>query len=348
MSSKGIELLNEEYLLVKSLQYSVEQDESDETLFYVKSLKHENSNDHKVHINFNRQYLDCDCFTFNKFNIYCRHILAFFESHKNENIMFFNRNLNIRWKKDLTLPEPTLNPTQVKRPRDTNFENLQTYASINACVRLVREKLISLNSEKLKDAVQDITNLVKAIDQSDATVSTQERTKSPEKKKIRLDSNFGHIVTNLKRTGRPRIKKKDRKLNPKPRKLVDKDKKIKINKIVASSSSNSSISSSSSNSLEVMAEIHTGDNPIPIPQPTPHNDGPIILTINEESLLNGEWLSDHEIYQYLRLLKTQFPYVNGLEMPCYYTHVKMYIENKTHDFVRIANNNNTHWLCVAG
>ena len=97
-----------------------------------------------------------------------------------------------------------------------------------------------------------------------------------------------------------------------------------------------------------MAEIHTGDNPIPIPQPTPHNDGPIILTINEESLLNGEWLSDHEIYQYLRLLKTQFPYVNGLEMPCYYTHVKMYIENKTHDFVRIVNNNNAHWLCVAG
>ena len=26
----------------------------------------------------------------------------------------------------------------------------------------------------------------------------------------------------------------------------------------------------------------------------------------------------------------------------------MYIENKTHDFVRIVNNNNTHWLCVAG
>jgi len=99
---------------------------------------------------------------------------------------------------------------------------------------------------------------------------------------------------------------------------------------------------------EIVGEIRYDTNPLPIPKPTPHADGPISLILNEAQILQGAWLTDYDIFQFLRLLKTQFPHVNGLELPCHYTVPNRYIENKTTDFIRIVNCNNNHWICIAG
>ena len=108
---------------------------------------------------------------FNNFHIYYRHILAFFVKNRDVDIQRFNRNLDVRWIKNFTLPEPSINPTQVKRASDTNLESLQDHTSINADLRQMRDTLSSLGSddkrsnsscqffhEKNKTKIQNKTN----------------------------------------------------------------------------------------------------------------------------------------------------------------------------------------------
>ena len=97
----------------------------------------------------------------------------------------------------------------------------------------------------------------------------------------------------------------------------------------------------------IIGDIVENDNLFPIPTPLPHDlNKPIELELTWEQLRNGEWLTDIEINAYMRLLKTEFPHINGLEMTNYFTNDRFFVPNKTRDWVRILYSNN-HWTCLA-
>ena len=107
-------------------------------------------------------------------------------------------------------------------------------------------------------------------------------------------------------TGRPKLKKVSANLSRLPKKLELKQKS----------------SSTSNDLLEIIDEIHFGDNLISTPQPTVHSDSPIRLTLTEALLLAGDLLSDylqsgcHQLFlvnQYLSLFtRFQNPLCNIL------------------------------------
>ena len=123
---------------------------------------------------------------FNNFHIYYRHILAFFVKNRDVDIQRFNRNLDVRWIKNFTLPEPSINPTQVKRASDTNLESLQDHTSINADLRQMRDTLSSLGSDDKRNKIQVVNFFMKKTRQKFKTKpinTVTQRSKSPYSKK---------------------------------------------------------------------------------------------------------------------------------------------------------------------
>ena len=69
--------------------------------------------------------------------------------------------------------------------------------------------------------------------------------------------------------------------------------------------------------------------------------------MSQKKLLKGSWLSDVEINEFLRILRRQFPNVNGLEDIAVLYQRSEYIE-RTGDFVRVLLSDENHWVCVYG
>jgi hypothetical protein len=78
-----------------------------------------------------------------------------------------------------------------------------------------------------------------------------------------------------------------------------------------------------------------------------HDDLPIALLENKNYYINGGWLTDHDVYYFMQLLKAKFPNVNGLEQSNFFTSKFAYVENPTQSFIRILHCN-LHWVTVAG
>ena len=87
---------------------------------------------------------------------------------------------------------------------------------------------------------------------------------------------------------------------------------------------------------------------VAIPPPGPIRSGPLMPGLDKNALIRGDWLSDSHIYAYMKLLKHNFPHVNGLEWSVKINSTHHYIPNPTRDFIRIIHCNNNHWICVVG
>ena len=66
-----------------------------------------------------------------------------------------------------------------------------------------------------------------------------------------------------------------------------------------------------------------------------------------DNLLKGDWLSDTDIFNFMKKLKTIFPNVNGLEDPQVIVNRPDLIK-KTKDFFRVILSNSNHWVVIAG
>ena len=161
----------------------------------------------------------------------------------------FNKNLDPRWIKVKCFPEQTqLNPlTQIKGDKKLqtrkNMDHLQDFEKINATLRNIRETFNELNSNNLKTAnglINDCLNEIKERFKIKNPI-TKKITKNTSKQQLNTILKFGKILPNLKPTGRPKIKRSHRRLNPTPKKSPIKNSK-RHNKSL-------SISPNSSNSL---------------------------------------------------------------------------------------------------
>jgi hypothetical protein len=68
------------------------------------------------------------------------------------------------------------------------------------------------------------------------------------------------------------------------------------------------------------------------------------LTI--EQLLNGAWLSDTEIFSFLKLLK-RLPEFKDVDGPGIIAHKPQLIK-RTEGFIQVVLSNNNHWVCIVG
>ena len=72
---------------------------------------------------------------------------------------------------------------------------------------------------------------------------------------------------------------------------------------------------------------------------------PIKLSLTFTQLREGEWLTDTEINEFLKLLRKQFPEVYGLEDPLILKHYDIV---KYPEYIRILLSRKNHWICIAG
>ena len=86
---------------------------------------------------------------------------------------------------------------------------------------------------------------------------------------------------------------------------------------------------------------------MPICVPYFQDNLPIALLENNKFYQDGGWLTDHDVYYFMQLLKAKFPLVNGLEQSNFFTSKFAFVENPTQSFIRILNCN-LHWVTVAG
>jgi len=86
--------------------------------------------------------------------------------------------------------------------------------------------------------------------------------------------------------------------------------------------------------------------PYPISPCVIHDRFSIKLFRKDNYYLSGGWLSDEDIYNYLRLLKADFSNINGLECSYYLPWRNEFLENPANEFIRILYYDNRHWITV--
>ena len=69
---------------------------------------------------------------------------------------------------------------------------------------------------------------------------------------------------------------------------------------------------------------------------------------NDKPLFRSSWLSDNEINEFLKLLRTAFPSIHGLEDPIILTHSPETVPKSIENVRIMMSYNNSHWVCVRG
>ena len=104
----------------------------------------------------------------------------------------------------------------------------------------------------------------------------------------------------------------------------------------------------SASDVIILCQIESVPFPIPICVPFDEDTITIKLFKPESYYIDGGWLYDDDIYAFMRLLKGQFPLVNGLEASNFFTYKSPYVQTPTDDFIRILYCDNKHWITVSG
>ena len=68
------------------------------------------------------------------------------------------------------------------------------------------------------------------------------------------------------------------------------------------------------------------------------------LSLTDDQLKQSEWLTDIEINAYLKLLRTQFPDIKGLDDPVVSKNLN--IDDGKEDYVQVVLSRNNHWICL--
>ena len=226
-----------EFKLINSIKYVIFEDNDRTGTYLVKAIEYTNADIHEIVVNDKDFTIKCDCTTYSNFHIFCRHMLVYFLEESAIDISYFVNCLNIRWRKQLLEPYTLDNPlTQAKiNKNDTKVsETLKMYGM----VRSVRDIIFNCNNDDREAIMKAFTDSIKLIktqfknpfnEKSNSAKSNKTDEQKDEQKDEQTDEQTDesityHIIANSKPTGRPKLTKATRKLNPTP-----KSKKRKAN-----------------------------------------------------------------------------------------------------------------------
>jgi hypothetical protein len=334
MSFRGMIILAEQLAVTETVDYEVVKLSPDD--YTVQGYTQE-SRPHRLNITNN--HLSCDCFMFNNFQLFCRHVLVMFHENPDYRLLDYIGIVNNRWLKTYDTNTPSLTTRSQSSPHKLDKTRTNSvYCTMNETIMAIRNAFAKFDANSASRIGSHIIQCLRLISdtsqlsESDEPLSQREQN-NPDLGRLEL-VNYGTISI-MKPPGRKRKSKKDRfhQFNSKKPKLLKSPKKAKkqprkpskkqskkpepslssASESTLTSASRSTVisqSGSSSSSVSLNSGSSTSSKSDDLNVTTFDPKGKLTI----EQLRAGEWLTDTEIECFLKHLRKSFHKL-GLEDP---------------------------------